>query len=63
MRRYSADLPQGGLEIPCVQNFTAKTQSEAAKIERLLISALNVASTGISKEAQMIYPQVCHFLM
>ena len=54
MRCYSADLPQGGLEIPCVLNFTAKTQSEAAKTERLLISALNVASTGISKEAQMI---------
>ena len=57
-RHYSADLPQGGLEIPCVLNFTAKTQSEAAKTERLLISALNVASTGISKEAQMISSSV-----
>ena len=57
-RRYSADLPQGGLEIPCVLNFTAKTQSEAAKTERLLISALNVASTGISKEAQIISSSV-----
>ena len=48
--RYSADLPQGGLEIPCVLKFTAKTQSEAAKTESLLISALNITSTGISKE-------------
>ena len=49
---------QGGLEIPRVLNFMAKTQSEAAKTERLLISALNVASTGISKEAQTIYSSV-----
>ena len=57
-RCYSVDLPQCGLEIPCGLNFTAKTQSEAAKTERLLISALNVASTGISKEAQMISSSV-----
>ena len=48
--RYSADLPQGGLEIPCVLKFTAKIQSEAAKTENLLVSALNITSTGISEE-------------
>ena len=29
--RFSADLPQSGLEIPCIPDFTTKTQSEAAK--------------------------------
>ena len=48
--RYSADLPQGGLEIPCVLRFTAKTQSEAAKTESLLVFAFNITSTGISEE-------------
>ena len=54
MRRFSADLLQGGLEIPCILNFTAQTQSEATKTERLLISALNVASIGISEEAPVV---------
>ena len=53
-RRFSADLPQGGLEIPCILNFTAQTQSEATKTERLIISALNVASVGISEEAPVV---------
>jgi len=54
MRCYSADLPQGGLEIPCVLKFTAKTQNEAAKTESLLVSALNITSTGISEEMQTV---------
>ena len=54
VRHYSADLPQGGLEIPCVLSFATKTQSEAAKTKRLLISALNIASAGINKEAQTV---------
>ena len=53
-RRYSVDLPQGGLEIPCVLKFTAKIQSEAAKTESLLVSALNITSTGISEETQTV---------
>jgi len=53
-RHYSSDLPQGGLEIPCVLKFTAKIQSEAAKTESLLVSALNVTSTGISEEMQTV---------
>ena len=48
--RYSADLPQGGLEIPCVLKFTAKTQSEAAKTESLLVSASRL--TIVSREAK-----------
>ena len=34
-RRYSYDLPQGGLEIPCSVKFTAKS-SEVKKIKQLL---------------------------
>ena len=41
-RCYSSDLPQGGLEIPCVLNFTSIDEKD----EKLLESALN---TGISK--------------
>ena len=53
-RCYSADLPQGGLEIPCILKFMAKIRSEAAKTEILLISALNIRSTGISEDSQMM---------
>ena len=35
-RRYSRDLPQGGLEIPCILTFTAKEQSSIDKIVALL---------------------------
>ena len=34
-RRYSADLPQGGLEIPCNLTFKAKAK-EIKKLERCL---------------------------
>ena len=36
-RRYSLDLPQGGLEIPCKLLFTA-TAEEIKKVRRLLKS-------------------------
>ena len=32
-RRYSADLPQGGLEIPCLLKFIAKSENEATKLK------------------------------
>ena len=50
---HSADLPQGRLEIPCILQFMAKMQSEAAKTETLLISALNIRSTEINEDLQM----------
>ena len=34
-RRYSADLPQGGLEIPCTLTFTGK-EEELLKVHSLL---------------------------
>ena len=32
-RCYSSDLPQGGLEIPCVLKFISKDEKELAKTE------------------------------
>ena len=34
-RRYSSDLPQGGLEIPCVLTFSAKSYNESDKARKL----------------------------
>jgi hypothetical protein len=35
-RQHSGDLPQGGMEIPCILNFVSDDQSRANKISRLL---------------------------
>ena len=43
-RRYSSDLPQGGLEITCVltfsKTFSAKSNNESDKVRKLLESML-----------------------
>ena len=39
-RRYSADLPQGGLEVPCFLIFTAKSLKDADKAKELILSSL-----------------------
>ena len=39
-RRYSADLEQGGLEIPCLLYFTTKNEREAKKTRELMESSL-----------------------
>ena len=41
--RYSADLPQGGLEIPCVLPFLAKNFKEGNKSKQLLEATLSLA--------------------
>jgi len=33
-RQYSSDLPQGGLELPCVLTFTIQDQAECRKTEK-----------------------------
>jgi len=46
-------LPQGGLEIPCLLKFIAKTENEAAKAKDLLESALgSVKGRVVSCEAR-----------
>ena len=48
-RRYSADLPQGGLEIPCFLCFTAKTSVEADKTKKLLQSSLSDCTVQVQE--------------
>ena len=35
-RQYSADLPQGGLEVPCILTFETSSAKECDKTQRLL---------------------------
>lgn len=43
-RRYSADLPQGGLEVPCVLRFTGQS-SDVQKLNKLIKPSKNWLST------------------
>ena len=42
-RRYSADLPQGGLELPCKLMFIAPNLLECKKMEKLVRSSLEMS--------------------
>ena len=42
LRRYSSDLPQGGLELPCILTFIAKDFEEGSKAKRLIESTLSI---------------------
>jgi len=44
-RRYSSDLPQGGLEIPAIVTLTASTKEEATKAKKLIVSTLCIDVT------------------
>ena len=49
-RRYSADLEQGGLEIPCKIKFSTSSSVEKEKAEKLVTAALsNNETNGLSK--------------
>ena len=41
-RRYSSDLPQGGLEVPCVLTFIAAEEKQKAKTKRIFESVLGM---------------------
>ena len=51
-RRYSSDLPQGGLEVPCILTFSTPNAREIEKTKKLSlsvsVSASIQATTGIS---------------
>lgn len=47
-RRYSADLPQGGMEIPCILIFKSQSIKECSKTEHLIKSAKNISSEVLS---------------
>ena len=40
-RRYSSDLPQGGLEVPYKMTFYTKSKSEVDKMEKLIENSLS----------------------
>ena len=42
VRQYSSDLPQGGLEVPCILTFQASNKKEGKKAKKLIKSALLV---------------------
>ena len=44
-RRYSADLEQGGLEIPCNIKFLTSSSVEKEKAKKLVIAALSYNGT------------------
>ena len=43
--RYSSDLPQGGLEIPCILKFIVSNFNEAGKIRQQLESTLHTCAS------------------
>ena len=54
-RRYSSDLPQGGLEIPCKLTFYTSKKSEADKTEKLIKNSLskNITDTIIAVDTRL----------
>ena len=46
-RRYSADLPQGGLEVPCTLTFQGNAM-DVNNVKRLIEAALAAKSTPLS---------------
>ena len=44
-RRYSSNLPQGGLEIPCILKFVARNLNEVGKTRRQLESTLHTCTS------------------
>ena len=51
-RRYSADLPQGGLEIPCTITFEG-VEKDVQKVKKLIIAALTPLDTTKSSREDL----------
>ena len=51
-RRYSSNIPQGGLEIPYVLTFTAQSSVEGNKAEKLIESALAAKCSKVPNPVQ-----------
>ena len=52
-RRYSADLPQGGMEIPCILTFKSSSRKECDKAVKLLNMTLSKVDDGCDKADTM----------
>ena len=57
-RQYSADLPQGGLEIPCLLTFRGD-KKEVMKVRKLLGTKLQVPESNVSSPSKKWKLDVC----
>ena len=51
-RRYSSDLLQGRLEVPCILNFAAKEHKEGDKTKKLLESVLGIKCMCLTSDKE-----------
>ena len=51
-RRYSLDLLQGGLEVPCILTFAAKEHKEGDKTKKLLESVLGIKCMCLTSDKE-----------
>ena len=60
-RQYSSDLPQGGLEFPCILTFCTDDVKECDKTVKLVkTSLLKVSVTGSTKiQNPTVKPEIC----
>ena len=56
-RRYSADLPQGGMEIPCKLIFSTKSTVDCEKLKKLVLAFLSKASDQ-EAECEIVGPTI-----
>lgn len=57
-RRYSADLPQGGMEIPCKLIFSTKSADDCEKLKKLVSASLSDKTTECEIVGPMSTEQV-----
>ena len=50
-RRFSADLPQVGLEVPCTYEFLGEPK-DVAKVRKLLVSSARISAINVNAETQ-----------
>ena len=54
-RRYSHDLPRGGLEVPCLMRFQG-TAKDVQKIEKLVTLALSLKTSSKPESPPSLHP-------
>ena len=56
-QHYSVDLPQGGLELPCVLTFSAANTNEHSKTKKVFESTLSIETREAESKAESV--EVC----
>ena len=54
-RRYSADLPQGGLEVPCKLLFSISTEEFCKKTETMVCAALSNTTFSLDSSTSKVH--------